>query len=81
MSRTNVQINALINWRRISKIVSESGSETAIRRKSCPEKYLKQIEALQTVVEGWVKEHINKETPTVKYSKEEIKNKLNTIQW
>lgn len=81
MSRTNVQIDTLINWRRVSKIVSESGSETAIRRKSCPEKYLKQIEALQAVVEGWVKEYIHEETPPVKYSKEEIKNKLNTLQW
>lgn len=81
MSKTNVQIDTLINWRRVSKIVSKSGSETAIRRKECPDKYLKQIEALEESLQKWVREFIYEETPVVKYTKEEIKEKLNTIQW
>lgn len=81
MNKTNVQIDTLINWRKVSKLVSKSGSETAIRRKDCPEKYSKQIESLEDVIQKWVKEFIFEEKPITRYSAEEIKNKLNTIQW
>jgi hypothetical protein len=81
MSKTNVQIDTLINWRKVSKVVSKSGSETAIRRLDCPDKYLKEIEALEQVIQNWVKEYIYKEIPPVKYSVEEIKDKLKEIQW
>lgn len=81
MNKTNVQIDTLINWRKVSKLVSKSASETAIRRTDCPDKYLRQIEALEIAIQGWVREFIYKETPIVKYSAEEIKNKLKEIQW
>lgn len=81
MNKTNVQIDTLINWRRLSKLLSKSGSETAIRRKECPDKYSKQVEALEELIQKWVKEFIWEEKPIVKYTAEEIKNKLNSVQW
>ena len=81
MNKTNVQIDMLINWRRVSKILSKSGSATAIRRLDCPDKYLKQVEALEDALQKWVREFIWEEVPAVKYTAEEIKDKLNTIQW
>lgn len=81
MNKTNVQIDTLINWRKVSKLISKSSSETAIRRKDCPDKYSKQVEALEEALQKWVKEFIWEEKQPVRYSAEEIKNKLNTIQW
>ena len=81
MNKTNVQIDMLINWRRVSKILSKSGSETAIRRLDCPDKYQKEVEALEEALQKWVREYIYKEPQAVKYSAEEVKNKLNSIQW
>jgi hypothetical protein len=81
MKKTNVQIDTLINWRKVSKLISESRSETAIRRNECPKKYLKEIEGLEVALQSWVKEFIFKEKPVIKYSAEEIKNKLNTVEW
>ena len=81
MNNTNVQIDTLINWRRLSKLLSKSGSETAIRRKEYPDKYAKQVEALEEVIQKWVREFIGEEKPIIKYTAEEIKNKLNSVQW
>ena len=81
MNKTNVQIDTLINWRKVSKLIAKNGSETAIRRNSCPEKYLKQISALEIAVQGWVNEFIHCEKPVVKYTEGEIKEKLDTIKW
>lgn len=81
MNKTNVQIDTLINWRKVSKLISKSGSETAIRRKDCPDKYLKQVEALEETLQKWVREFIFEEIPPTKYTAEEVKNKLNTVQW
>lgn len=81
MNKTSVQIDLLINWRQLSKILSKSGSETAIRRKDCPDKYLKEVEALEEAIQKWVSEFILHKPQLIKYSAEEIKNKLNEIQW
>lgn len=81
MKKTNVQVDTLINWRKVSKLISKSGSETAIRRTDCPDKYSKQVEALEEALQKWVREFIWEEVPTVRYTAEEIKNKLNIIQW
>lgn len=81
MKKTNVQVGTLINWRKVSKLISKSGSETAIRRTDCPSKYSKQVEALEEALQKWVSEFIWEEIPATKYSSEEIKNKLNSIQW
>ena len=81
MRNTNVQIDQLINWRQLSKVLSKTGSETAIRRKDCPDKYLEAIKALESSLERWVSEYIHNIPQDKRYSAEEIKNKLNEIQW
>ena len=80
-SKTNVQIDTLINWRKVSKLISKSGSETAIRRENYPKIYANEVVALEEALKGWVKQYIYKEQPDTKYSAKEIKEKLNTIQW
>lgn len=76
-----MQIEKLINWRQVSKIVSKSKSETAIRMYDCPTKYYNQIDALLMALQGWYSEHIDNKTPQRKLTVEEIKQKLDSIEW
>lgn len=76
-----MQLEKLINWRQLSKAVSNSGSETSIRKNDCPIKYELQVVALLELLKSWEGEYIKGIKPSIKYSKEEIKDKLNTLQW
>lgn len=76
-----MQIEQLINWRQVSKIVSDSGSETAIRMHSCPKKYYEPIDALLEALQQWHRQYMDKKPVEAKLTVKEIKDKLNTIQW
>ena len=76
-----MSIEQLINWRQLSKVVSKSGSETAIRMNERPKKYCKEVDALLLSISQWYDEHIKGKTPETKLTVKEIKDKLNSIEW
>lgn len=76
-----MQVENLINWRKLSKLVSKNGSETSIRRNNYPDKYAKEVEALIKAIQGWESEYIKNISPEKKLTIKEINNKLNSIQW
>lgn len=80
MSKTFVK-NQLINWRKLSKLLSQSKSPTAIQRLNYPDKYATEVEALIEAISVWYREYIEKIPPKKKLTEEEIKSKLNEIQW
>lgn len=81
INKTNVSKDQLINWRKLSKLLSNSKSPTAIQRLNYPDRYAKEVEALIESVNLWYKEHVDKISPEKKFTKEEINSKLNNIQW
>lgn len=80
-SRTFMSIEKLINWRQVSKIISDSRSETAIRMNDCPKKYSKPIEGLLIAVQNWHREYVIGASSEKKYTITEIKDKLNNVEW
>lgn len=76
-----MQIENLINWRQLSKVLSKNGNETAVRKNSYAKWYDKAIEDLLVSLQQWKSEHIDNNPPQIKLTVEEIKNKLNTIEW
>jgi len=76
-----MQVEKLINWRQVSKVLSRSKSETAIRSAQCPKIYYEPVDALLLALQTWYKEHVDKKPPQRKYTAEEIKQNLNKIEW
>lgn len=80
-NKTNVQVDQLINWRKLSKLLSSSKSPTAIQRLNYPNKYAKEVDAIKEAVKLWYDEHIKEIMPEKKFTKQEIKDNLNTLEW
>lgn len=80
-NKTNVQIDQLINWRKLSKLLSNTKSPTAIQRLNYPDKYSKEVEAIKEAVKLWYDEYIRNISPEKRLTKQEVKDKLNSIEW
>lgn len=74
-------IEEFINWRRVSKAVSDNKSETAIRSKSCPVKYEDKILPLIEALQEWHSIYVLGKEKEKKLTVSQIKEKLNNIEW
>jgi len=73
-----MQTEQLINWRYLSRIITPTKSETAIRSTVWPKKYEKALFALYEALEQWEDEYIYNRPKQQKYTIEEITAKINS---